>query len=155
MSPFQLIYRCEPRTSFDWTLPNEGATVRQELSYQEATDMAKKLRDGWERARTIMRRNVKTYKLDLSESMNIHPVFYPDRLRLDPQDPLSGQVNDPVPPIRIDNQDKWEVEDLIVVRKRYDKLEYRAKWVGHDEDPAWYPATNFKYSLYRLRMFHL
>ena len=37
------------------------------------------------------------YKLDLPKSMNIHPVFSPDRLRLDPQDPLPGQVNELAP----------------------------------------------------------
>ena len=130
--------------------------------------MAEKLRDGWERARMIMkqeqdkkRRDIdphrreinfqvgdkvfvrtdnwtterpshkldnqmagsyailekigNSYKLDLPKSMNIHPVFSPDRLRLDPQDPLPGQVNEPAPPIRINDQDEWEVEDLIAV----------------------------------------
>ena len=33
------------------------------------------------------------YKLDLPKSMNIYPVFSPNHLRLDPQDPLLGQVN--------------------------------------------------------------
>ena len=55
MSPFQLVYGYNPRTSFDWTQPRDTANVRQELSYQEATAMAEKLRDGWERARTIMK----------------------------------------------------------------------------------------------------
>ncbi|KAH8693333.1 hypothetical protein GQ44DRAFT_586135, partial [Phaeosphaeriaceae sp. PMI808] len=34
------------------------------------------------------------------------------------------------------------------------KLQYRAKWVGHGNDPVWYNASNFKNSPYRLREFH-
>ena len=34
-------------------------------------------------------------------------------------------------------------------------LYYRAKWVGYDDDPEWYPAADFKYSPHKLRDFHL
>ena len=47
------------------------------------------------------------------------------------------------------------MEELLAVkRKRGKKLYYRAKWVGQDEDPEWYPASDFKYSPHKLREFH-
>jgi len=29
------------------------------------------------------------------------------------------------------------------------------RWVGYNEDPKWYPASNFKYSPYKVRDFYL
>jgi hypothetical protein len=42
----------------------------------------------------------------------------------------------------------------LAVKQLYGKLLYRADWVGYDEDLEWYPASDFKYSPYKLRDFH-
>ena len=34
-------------------------------------------------------------------------------------------------------------------------MSYWAKWVSYDKDPEWYPASDFKYALYKLRDFYL
>ena len=34
------------------------------------------------------------------------------------------------------------------------KVYYHTSWVGYDEDPKWYPASDFKYSPHKLRTFH-
>jgi hypothetical protein len=47
------------------------------------------------------------------------------------------------------------VEDILAVKKVRNTLKYRASWVGYDEDPEWYPASDFKYSPHKLRDFHL
>ena len=54
MSPFELLYGYQPRTSFDWKMPKEPTTVRERLNREEAQALARTMHQGWETARTIM-----------------------------------------------------------------------------------------------------
>lgn len=51
-----------------------------------------------------------SYKLDLPEEMNIHPVFHENLLRLDSEDPVQGQPLVVSRPVIIDGNKEWEVE---------------------------------------------
>ncbi|EFQ96383.1 hypothetical protein PTT_01418 [Pyrenophora teres f. teres 0-1] len=53
-----------------------------------------------------------------------------------------------------DEDDEYEVEKILNARVYRKKLQYRVQWLGYEEDPEWYDASNFKNSPHRLRDFH-
>jgi hypothetical protein len=96
-----------------------------------------------------------SYELELPASMKVHNVFHAKLLRKDPDNPVPGQIPPLPEPISISGEDEWVVDSIRACKLRYGKLLYRANWLGADEDPEYYPASNFMYSPHLLRKFHL
>lgn len=98
-----------------------------------------------------------SYELDLPPSMgSIHRVFHAKLLRKDPSNPLPGQQNPPPKEYEIiPGVKEWQVESIRTCKLVYRKLKYRANWLGADEDPEFYPASDFMYSPHLLKQFHL
>jgi hypothetical protein len=96
-----------------------------------------------------------SFRVQLPKSMKIHPVFSPSLLRKDKSNPLSGQMHEPELPIQVTDDYEWEVQELLAVKQIRNQLLYRANWLGYDEDPEWYPASDFKYAPHKLKAFHL
>jgi hypothetical protein len=96
-----------------------------------------------------------SYKVELSESIKIHNIFSPDRLYKAADNLLSGQKNEPPLPIQVIIDREYEIQDILVLKTERGKLLYRVSWVGYNEDLNWYPASDLKYSSYKLRDYHL
>ena len=67
-----------------------------------------------------------SYRLELPVHMHIHNVLHADRLRKAPMNPLEGQDQEPQPPIEVDGQQEWEVQEILASRVINRKLQYRA-----------------------------
>ena len=68
--------------------------------------------------------------------------------------PLPGQRQDTPELINVNGEEEYELEKIIAYRLFQKKLQYKASWVGYDEDNTWYPARDFKNSPHALRTYH-
>lgn len=99
----------------------------------------KKLEDKMLGPFPIIKRVGASYKLELSASMKIHDVFHPNLLRVDLDDPLSGQVQEPPGPIVTPEGEEYELDDILNSRWHYERLQYRCKWTNEKQrDMQWY-----------------
>lgn len=97
-----------------------------------------------------------SFRLKLPLSWRIHDVFHARFLRKDPNNPLPGQENTIAEPLNITGENEYTVERILAVKRdRGGILKYRASWLGYDDDPSYYPASDFMYSPHKLREFHL
>ena len=89
-----------------------------------------------------------SYQLDLPTSMKIHDVFHPSLLQKTSADPLPGQDNDSAPPVVVDDEEKWEVDDILNAKRkgRSRKVQFGVKWKGYDKNKEWYDASGFEHS---------
>ncbi len=83
-----------------------------------------------------------SYKLKLSESIHVHDVFHSDLLRSVVDDFLPGQKNEFSDSIVINDEDEWEIDDILNFRRYQRWLQYRVKWNDYDNDLNWYNADD-------------
>jgi len=81
------------------------------------------------------------YKLDLPPSMAIHNTLHLSLLEPYQDNRFPSQIKEPPPPIQIEGEDEYELDEIIDSRLHYNKLQYRAKWKGYspEHDKVWYP----------------
>ena len=84
--------------------------------------------------------------LELPTSMKSHDVFHHSLLWKASANPLPGQHNNPALPVVVDDEEEWEVDDILDARKRGKKVQFCVKWKGYNEDKTWYDASGFEHS---------
>ena len=86
--------------------------------------------------------------MELPPNMKIHDVFSPDKLQEAVNDPLPRQIQEPPEPIEINDDEEWEVEEILNSWIYQKKLQYCVKWIGFNKDWTWYYTSNFMGSLH-------
>jgi len=130
-----------------WLLPSNISTTRpcEKLDYKKVGPF-----------KILARIGTSACKLDLSASMRIHNTFHISLLELYNDNKFPSPRSEPPPPIIIEGELEYELEEIIDSRLHYNKLQYRAKWTGYspEHDKTWYPADNFKNADLTKRNFH-
>jgi hypothetical protein len=87
------------------------------------------------------------YELELPASVQLHPVFNVSQLRPyhDPSAKFPGRVIDPQPPVVVDGEEEYEVEEILSHRDARRRREYLVKWAGYSSlHNTWEPLSNLK-----------
>jgi len=84
------------------------------------------------------------YRLKLPYQMKqLHPVFNVVKLTPAPDDPITGRkMEDYLPPIVIDGEVEWEVEEILNSCWHRRRFQYLIKWKGYSrEHNSWESAS--------------
>jgi hypothetical protein len=96
----------------------------------------------------ILKKKENSYKLDLSNEMNIYSMFHTFLLRKNLQNSLFEQLISSSSSVVINDEQKFDVEDIIdsrLTKKSINKrLQCKIKWVKHSSDRKWYSIENFE-----------
>jgi hypothetical protein len=85
------------------------------------------------------------YQLKLPRSLSqLHPVFPVIKLTPAPPDLIAGRCpKPPPPPVLVEGEQEWEVEEVMDSRLFRGKLQYLVRWKGYGiEEASWEPRTN-------------
>jgi hypothetical protein len=96
----------------------------------------------------ILKKRDSSYKLDLSNEMNIHSIFHISLLRKNLQNFILDQIISSSSSIIIDDEKEFDVEDIIdsrlIERILNKRLQYKIRWIEHSSNRKWYPTENFE-----------
>ena len=87
------------------------------------------------------------YRFQLSRSMkHIHSVFSSKCLQSSSNDSLSRQHYESFKLMIIEeNEEHWEVDDILNFRWYKERLQYKVKWIKIDRDDEWYYVDKEKF----------
>ncbi len=149
-----LIFACEALIKTRKQMMNQANKHRKKINYKIKSKMFlnewniitarlfKKLNDKMLNSFQIIDFVDSFYKLKLLETMHIHDVFHSELLHLVVNDSLSDQKNEFSKSIVMNDEDEWEIDDILNSRWYRRRLQYQVKWKSYDNDLNWYNADD-------------
>ncbi len=93
-------------------------------------------------------------QLDLLSLMKIHDTFHISLLRSAATDSLTEQIQLSSLSVVVNEEEEYEMNDILDSRYHYDKLQYKIVWIDHSSDRAWYSTENFEHFKNILKNYH-
>ena len=85
-----------------------------------------------------------TVELELLASLRIHPVVNVRRL-VKYREQVEEQKKIPLPPVKVDGEEEYEVKEILDRQERRDKTRYLVKWKGYTaKENTWEGLENLK-----------
>jgi hypothetical protein len=106
--------------------------------------------------KVIKKVSTHAYKVALPPSMNrLHNVFHVKLLERHHTEYFPRRRNSPPPPIEIDGEEQFEVDEILNSRVHRGRLQYKIRWLGHEpEDDTWEPAHHVSNAELLVKQFH-
>jgi hypothetical protein len=129
--------------SFEYVIEDEVWLFIKNIKTERSV---KKLNHKWIKSYKIKKMIRNACQLNLSQLMKIHDTFHISLLRKAAIDLLTKQIQSSSSSIVINeqNEEKYEIDDILNNRYHYEKLQYKITWIDHSSNRAWYSTENFQ-----------
>jgi hypothetical protein len=99
--------------------------------------------------------NVMAFQLKVLGSMKIYCVFHVSLLEPYHASTIPKRIHDSLPPIEVDGEHEYEVEDILDSKIFNSQLQYFVHWHGYDVSKcSWEPIKNLLNAMEKVHEFH-